>query len=601
MTKVEEMEDLKERCVAAEKELASTAAMMDLNEFDRAEAIALSVIDDLEASIPDPSANLDREEPWRSVISIVAFAYNRQNTVYSTRGDLVNAIQSAQRSMELARRINDVMRMVGLYYNLGSAYHNMGDSGAAVESMLKAQEVAEQNDIKEMVGGIYSALGLFSQSVGDTETARMYLKKGVDYSEQQGSERDLAGAIHNLGNLYFQLGEFDTAVSLFRKALTINERIANLDWAARNINNLGLVHAKTGQYDEALVALHKALDINQQIGLPIDTTLQNLADLYSNPDVPFYDQALAEKYCLQAMEIREQRGIKHVDSHDTLARIRQQQGRYEEAIDALQIAREIERQNAKSDVQQRIEKWRQQKELTDREARERAERAEAAATRALLDTVLPNTIATRMIQGEERIADRYESVSILFADVVGFTSMTQHLEAEVVIHVLNALFERFDQIVVDHGCEKVKTIGDGYMAVAGAPTVASDHHHRIARAALAMQKVVRDLDLKHIYPSLPERLEVRIGLHSGPVICGVVGRERFVWDVYSDAVNTASRMESTGEAGRIQCSDAFAQLLLAVAESDGTANSNSQLQLTERGEVNVKGKGTMTTYWLEGE
>ena len=371
------------------------------------------------------------------------------------------------------------------------------------------------------------------------------------------------------------------------------------DWAARNINNLGLIYAKTGQYEEALTALHRSLDINQQLGLPIDTELQNLADLYSNPVVPFFDQALAEKYCLQAIEIREKRGTRHIDSHDTLARIRQQQGRYDEAIEALQISREIERQNAKSDVQQRIEKWRQQKELTEREARERMERAEAAATRSLLDTVLPNSIATRMILGEERIADRFDSVSILFADIVGFTAMTQHLEAEVVIRVLNALFERFDQIVADHGCEKIKTIGDGYMAVAGAPTEVPDHHQKIAGAAFAMQRSVRELNLKEIDPSLPEHLEIRIGLHCGPVICGVVGRERFVWDVYSDAVNTASRMESTGESGRIQVSTEFYEQLSNRVSSPVSGIRSPKF--TERGAVDIKGKGSMTTYWLEVE
>jgi len=596
-------DDLKDRLTAAFDRLAETAAMMDRHEYNEAEVVAKSVIEEFEPLIPDPSAGLDIQEPWRSVISVVAFAYNRRNTVNSTYGDLVNAIGSAQRGLELARRINDVMRMVGLHYNLGSAYHNMGESGTAVESMLKALEIAEENDVKVMIGGIYSALGLFSDSAGDMETAEEYLKKGVDYSEQYGSDRDLAGVIHNLGNLYFKREEFDTAISLFRKALQINERVGNLDWASRNINNLGLIHGKIGQYEEALAALHKALDIKRQLGLPIDTELQNLANLYSDPKVPFYDQALAEQYCLQAIEIRDKQGIKHIDSHETLARIRQQQKRYDEAIEALQIAREIERQNAQSDVQQRIEKWRQQKELTEREARERMERAEAAATRALLDTVLPDTIATRMIRGEERIADRFDSVSILFADIVGFTAMTEHLEAEVVIRILNTLFERFDQIIIDHGCEKIKTIGDGYMAVAGAPTEVPDHHQRIAGAAFAMQQTVRELNLKEIDQSLPEHLQIRIGLHCGPVICGVVGRERFVWDVYSDAVNTASRMESTGEPGRIQVSSSFARALCLVpsaSDEQNQAPGTRHPALTERGEVNVKGKGTMTTYWLEG-
>ena len=599
------LEEIKDLCDEAFRRLAATGAMMDRNEFDEAEKVARDVIEEIEPLLPDPKAKLDHEQPWKEVISVLSFAYNRLNTVHSTHGDLADAITTALRGVDLAERVDDFKRLVGLHHNLGSAYDYMGDTPTAVEHMLKSLEIAQRNGIADMVGNIYSGLGLFSANAGDLATAEQYLKKGVEYNETDGTERNLAGAIHNLGSLYFRLGEYDTAARHFQQALAINERIENLDWASRNINNLGLIYIETGQYDDALTAFHRSLDINKRLGVPFDIELQNLAKLHTMQDASCYDEILAEKYCLQALEIREQRGVKSADSHDTLALIRRRQGRFDEAFEALQIAREVELQQAKSDTQQRIKNWHHQQELSERDARERIQRAEAEATRTLLDAVLPNSIADRMISGEERIADRYESVSILFADIVGFTTMTQHLEAEVVIRLLNALFLRFDEIVADHQCEKVKTMGDGYMVVAGAPVEMPDHQERLARVALAMQHAANDLNLREIDPALPEHIQIRIGLHCGPVICGVVGRERFVWDVYSDAVNTASRMESTGEPGRIQVSSAFAEQLLllrSVAEKDGTVNSNSlqQPKLTERGEVSVKGKGSMTTYWLEG-
>ena len=196
----------------------------------------------------------------------------------------------------------------------------------------------------------------------------------------------------------------------------------------------------------------------------------------------------------------------------------------------------------------------------------------------LLTNAIPAAIAARLRRGERRIADAYPATTILFADVVGFTPWAQRTAPDRVVAVLDEIFSAFDHLTQESGLEKIRTIGDGYMAVAGAPVPRSDHAAAaltVARAMIASmheQRMLLDVDL-----------EIRIGLASGPVVGGVIGERRILFDVWGDAVNLASRMESSGVPGRIQISAATRELLGDLV--DDVAR-----------EVDVKGFGRQTTY-----
>lgn len=200
---------------------------------------------------------------------------------------------------------------------------------------------------------------------------------------------------------------------------------------------------------------------------------------------------------------------------------------------------------------------------------------------SLLLNILPGAIAERLKNGDENIVDSFASVSVLFADLVGFTPMSSSMSPEALVGVLNDLFSEFDKLARQHHVEKIKTIGDCYMAVAGVPVARPDHDIAAARMALSMIDSVSALNARR-----GTQLDVRIGLHSGPVVAGIIGSSKFAYDLWGDTVNTASRMESTSLPGRIQISAAMA------------ASLGERFVLTERGEIEVKGKGPMTTYWL---
>ena len=201
----------------------------------------------------------------------------------------------------------------------------------------------------------------------------------------------------------------------------------------------------------------------------------------------------------------------------------------------------------------------------------------------LLLNVLPPTIAARLKSGEASIADRYDRAAILFADLVGFTKLSAGLQPEELVSLLDEIFRRFDMIAERLNLEKIKTIGDCYMAACGLPKNRDADPSRIAEAALEMQAAIRAISARR-----GVELDIRVGMHAGPVVAGVIGRSKFIFDLWGDSVNVASRMESTAPVGSIQMTGEMKDML-----------AGGYLAIP-RGEIEVKGKGRMNTWLLEG-
>jgi adenylate cyclase len=205
-------------------------------------------------------------------------------------------------------------------------------------------------------------------------------------------------------------------------------------------------------------------------------------------------------------------------------------------------------------------------------------------TERLLLSILPESIAERLKRNPETIADSFAEVTVLFADLVNFTAHAHEISATETVDLLNQVFSEFDLLAERYQLEKIKTIGDGYMVAGGLPAPKADHAEAVAEMAITMRATVD----RFCYPS-GEPFEIRIGIHTGAVIAGVIGKKKFTYDLWGDTVNLASRMESRGLPGKIQVSPAtYAQLREAYV-------------LEERGMVEIKGFGLMQTYWLVGK
>ena len=212
-----------------------------------------------------------------------------------------------------------------------------------------------------------------------------------------------------------------------------------------------------------------------------------------------------------------------------------------------------------------------------------AREAEQRRSERLLLSILPSPIAARLKRSPGLIADGQSDVTVLFADIVGFTPLAHRLAPEEVVALLDRIFSAFDELAERHGVEKIKTLGDAYMLAGGLPLPRPDHAESVADMALDM---VAATDRSARETGLP--LEVRVGIDTGPVVAGVIGRRKFIYDLWGDTVNTASRMESHGLPGQIQLTERAAALLAG------------RYELRPRGEVDVKGKGRMRAYLLAG-
>ncbi|NET54802.1 MAG: response regulator [Symploca sp. SIO2E6] len=203
---------------------------------------------------------------------------------------------------------------------------------------------------------------------------------------------------------------------------------------------------------------------------------------------------------------------------------------------------------------------------------------------SLLINTQPEVIAQQFQPDTSLIAEQYEQVTILFADIVNFTSLTDRMSPQALVNLLSQIFSTFDQLTQKHGVEKIKTIGNAYMVVGGLPRLRSDHVEVMADMALELQQAITQFRVNEEKP-----LIMRIGINTGSVVAGVIDTTKFIYDLWGDAVSVASRMESSGEPGCIQVTAATYDFL------------KDKYLLEKRGAIMVKGKGEMTTYWLKSK
>ncbi|MDY6806711.1 MAG: ammonium transporter [Cyanobacteriota bacterium] len=224
------------------------------------------------------------------------------------------------------------------------------------------------------------------------------------------------------------------------------------------------------------------------------------------------------------------------------------------------------------------------RDITDRKRSEEALRLEQEKSEKLLLNILPEAIATRLKENESNIAEGFAEVTVLFADIVGFTKLASRKSPRELVMLLDEIFSSFDELAEKHGLEKIKTIGDAYMVVGGLPVPLANHGEAIADMALDMQR-----EVTRFSQIWGERTSIRIGINTGPVVAGVIGRKKFIYDLWGDTVNVASRMESHGVAGEIQVTQATYEIL------------KDKFLFVQRGAIDVKGKGKMKTFLLKGK
>ncbi|MBK9247769.1 MAG: tetratricopeptide repeat protein [Ignavibacteria bacterium] len=470
--------------------------------------------------------------------------------------------------------------------NIGIVYAYLGSYEEALEylgtSIVMYEELSDKSGVAVVtgnIGGVYARLGTY-------DNALEYFEKALATHRELGEKSLIAGITGNIGSVYYSLGAYDKALEFLGIALSEHVELGAKSAVALVTGNIGGVYADLGLFDIALEYFSKALATHEELGEKSGAAIVigNIGTLYASQKFENYDPVKAEEFLLRAIAINEDLGTKgqNVDVYKSLAELYENQNRWE----AVEYFRKYfttyqQLQNDEAAKQAQIIDHRRKLEEVERDRQIRIVRFQEQEK--ILHNILPAHIAERMVAGEKTIADSFEEVTVFFSDIVGFTALSQQVSAEKLVGLLNSIFSQFDQLARKHGLEKIKTMGDSYMAVAGAPLKQDNHAERAALFALDVAEMMHEYRTQ-----AGGQIEIRIGLHSGSVVAGIIGENKLAYDLWGDAVNTASRMESHGETGKIHVSENFVKSV-----------GNSAFRFTERGAMEIKGKGMMKTYFLE--
>jgi len=510
------------------------------------------------------------------------------------------AMHSYTTSLEIFEKIQHKKGIGLVLSNIANVYHGLSDSEKALEyhakALLSYQEIGESRGM----ANVYNNTGLVFKELQQDSKALEYYLKALEIYKEFGFKYGMAVSIGNIGVVYSSMNRLNEALTYYNESLMIQKEISNLVGISRAQINIGNVYIRLKNYSKALEfyneALHHKINSKEIDGQAI--VLLNIGSIYSEKEFENYDSETAIEYFKKSLELFESIGSKigKKNVHHSLSEVYKELESFEKAYEHLNISMELDKQILKEDSAHKAQMFDLRRKIEEDEKARQLKLARFQEQEKLLHNILPVNIADRILQQENFIADHFESVSVLFMDLVGFTPLSSIAPPKQLVYILDTIFQKADEVVERFGLEKIKTIGDGYLAVANVTKSLENHQNATALAALELLKTMKEFnvtissDLGNTdWTKDMKEIQVRIGIHTGEVVAGVISKKKMTFDLWGDAVNVASRMESNSIPWKIHISHQFAKAI----------ESNPMFKLIPRGEINIKGKGTMNTFWLE--
>lgn len=503
--------------------------------------------------------------------SLRAQAYGRAADVLWQMGDFARSIECYNREMAEHESIQNFNGMARVQLGLGTVYWNQGDISTALEYFHRTLAIEEPLSVRSNTAHALGNIGTVYISLGDPTRALPYQLESLELHERSGLLNDVADAHAIVASTYMELGDIESAMLHSTKAMELNIQLQRHGEEAFSVLSHSALLIQMGKIAEAREAMSVLERKNIQSPMYRSMFHANKGKLLAmEGDL----DAAMEQYEI-ALEICTAHNYR-VDLPEIHRELR------ELSLKKNDLAGYVKHNEAFQQTTEELRGTKRAHQIATLEAERRiaSERAERERERTILYSTLPRHIADRVIRGEQ-VTDHIEEATVVFIDIVDFTSHTESMDPRDVIALLESVYKQFDQIMSTHGLLKIKTIGDSYMAVA------LDHNH----AHSAVEASIAVLCLPLTWPD-GEKLLLRIGIHDGPVVAGVIATERMQYDVWGDTVNVASRLESSGEPGRIHISQQLYDALIR----EGQENP---WQITLRGETELKGKGKLTTYWID--
>ena len=564
-------------------------------------------------------------------------AVNQANTLksiaYSIQGEPALGMDYIHKSLAGNMEIGNKWGISECHIVLGVIYDEQGNYPRALEHYNKALSIDEEIGNKEGMAMSLNNIGNIYSIQGNHQAALEKYEKALLIDRELGVKQGIATALTNIGNTKENLnteGHEVDAFEYYKEALLIYEELRDKEGIAHINSRIASYYLNRGNHLRTLEYYNQSLGVYKELGSRhgISRMKSNIGRYHL-----WYGQPLlAEEYCLNSLALAEELGalqLQHI-ALQCLYRFYKQMGDSRRALDYHEKMFVVRDSIYNDDNTRELTRIQMQYEFDRKEALDRAEQEKRDAIAAqqlqrqklmrngfmggfavvllfagvfliqrnrigkekersedLLLNILPEETAKELKEKGHSDARFIDQVTVIFTDFKGFTALSEQLTPKALVKDLHECFSAFDRICDKYGIEKIKTIGDAYMAAGGLPKPNSTHAHDVVKAALEMREFVEIGKQKKLKNGLPF-FEVRLGIHTGPVVAGIVGIKKFQYDIWGDTVNTASRMESNGEVGKVNISQRTFELI----KDDPTFKFES------RGKVEVKGKGKLGMHFV---
>lgn len=506
-------------------------------------------------------------------------------------GDLDSALQYCLDALRVFDTNKYQPGIAKALHNVGIVYDYLGNYDLALENHSRALAIFKELGDQKLYSKTLNSIGIIHHLTKNPQKALEYYQKSLAIRRTLGDDIGIAQSQNNVGVVLQILKKYPEALESLHKSLEFYQRAGNKYEAANTLNNIGEVYIAQREYQRAEDVLRRGLKLAREVDAKeiVRENYEFLSELYTQTEE--YQRALS--YYQESAKIRDEifddELGKQIASLQTKYESEKKQKeiellRKENEIKQLELTRQklhrnflaggilfvflllfflYSRYNLKKKAHEAISL---EKEKTDR----------------LLLNILPSRVAADLKETGKTEPESFENVTVYFSDIAGFTNISANLEPKVLIGELNELFTAFDNIIEKNQCERVKTIGDAYLCVCGMPDQNANHAYNIVKSATEILDYLRERNSTH-----PLQWHIRIGVHTGKVVGGVVGIKKYIYDVFGDTINTASRMESNSAPMRINVSESTYNLV------------KDQFPCIARGAQSVKGKGDMAMFFVD--